>query len=35
MVDGCAACVTTEELRPSILDNFGLFAALRWLHLEE
>ena len=20
----------TEELRPSILDNFGLFAALRW-----
>jgi signal transduction histidine kinase len=21
----------TEELRPSILDNFGLFAALRWL----
>jgi signal transduction histidine kinase len=22
----------TEELRPSILDNFGLFAALRWQH---
>jgi signal transduction histidine kinase len=20
----------TEKLRPSILDNFGLFAALRW-----